>query len=182
MRVVSNRVSIESEGSFTGPLARKRRRSALRALTLVGILSSGCSALDPSPASTATPAPNSFTAVYRTTIAQTCANDYCHENGVGIRYSALDMSSQVYAYWNLVGQPCMGPSCSEMGTRVIPGQPDQSMLYLKVSQTSPPCGSQMPADPMTLTASGTSVFSGTALPDDQQQLIHDWILDGAKNN
>jgi len=76
----------------------------------------------------------------------------------------------------------MGPSCSEMGTRVIPGQPDQSILYLKISQTQPPCGVQMPADPAALSAMATAVFSGTALPDDQQQLIHDWILDGAQNN
>ncbi|HVZ86112.1 MAG TPA: hypothetical protein VHG72_04040 [Polyangia bacterium] len=154
----------------------------LHALTLVGLFTSGCSALDPAPASTAPPAAHSFTEVYRTVLAQTCSNDYCHYNGIGIRYGALDMSSQVYAYWSLVGQPCMGPSCSEMGTRVIPGQPDQSILYLKVTQTMPPCGSQMPADPAVLTATGNSVFSGTALPDDQQQLIHDWILDGAQNN
>jgi hypothetical protein len=154
----------------------------LRAVTLVWLLASGCSALDPSPASNTSPAPNSFTEVYRTIIAPTCTNDYCHYNGVGIRYSALDMSSQVYAYQSLVGQPCMGPSCSEMGTRVIPGQPDQSILYLKVSQAMPPCGSQMPADPVALTATGASVFSGTALPTDQQQLIHDWILGGAQNN
>ncbi len=164
------------------PVVSKRGCPALRALTLAGLLGSGCSALDPSSAPTAPPAPNSFTEVYRTVMVQTCTNDYCHDNGVGIRFGALDMSSQVYAYWSLVGQPCMGPSCSEMGTRVIPGQPDQSILYLKVSQSSPPCGSQMPADPATLTATGTSVFSGTALPEEQQQLIHDWILDGAQNN
>jgi hypothetical protein len=156
--------------------------AALAVLALAGLLGTACTLLEPSPAATAAPTPNSFTAVYRTIIAPTCANNYCHYNGVGIRYSALDMSSQVYAYWSLVGQPCMGPSCSEMGTRVIPGQPDQSILYLKVSQTMPPCGSQMPADPDALTATGTSVFSGTALPDDQQQLIHDWIRDGAQNN
>ena len=160
----------------------KMRRATLQIATLALLLGSGCSALDPSPASTSHPAPNSFTDVYRTIIAPTCSNDYCHYNGVGIRYSALDMSSQVYAYWSLVGQPCMGPSCSEMGTRVIPGDPNDSILYLKVSETMPPCGSQMPADPGVLTSQGTSVFSGTALPDDQQQLIHDWIQAGAQNN
>jgi predicted CxxxxCH...CXXCH cytochrome family protein len=164
------------------PALSKMWRTVLHAVTLGWVLNAGCSALDPSPASTTPPAPNSFTEVYRTIIASTCTNNYCHYNGVGIRYGALDMSAPVYAYWSLVGQPCMGPSCSEMGTRVIPGQPDQSILYLKVSQTQPPCGSQMPADPVALTATGTSVFSGTALPDDQQQLIHDWILDGAQNN
>jgi hypothetical protein len=29
---------------------------------------------------------------------------------------------------------------------------------------------------------GTSEFSGTPLPDDQQQLIADWIANGAKDD
>jgi hypothetical protein len=164
------------------PAVSRRGGFVLRALTVAGLFGAACSAVDPAPASTATPTPNSFTEVYQKVIARTCTNDYCHYNGVGIRYSALDMSSPVYAYWSLVGQPCMGASCSEMGTRVIPGDPNDSILYLKVSRTMPPCGSQMPADPVALTATGTSVFSGTALPDDQQQLIYAWILDGAQNN
>lgn len=153
------------------------------ALSAGGVLSSGCNALDEITAGrTIASGPNSFTEVYAKVIQPTCASSFCHYNGVGIRYSALDMSSQVYAYWSLVGQPCAGPSCSQNGTRVIPGNPDASIMYLKVSQTMPPCGSRMPADPAVLTAQGTSVFSGTALPDDQQQLIHDWIQAGAQNN
>ncbi|HVZ87916.1 MAG TPA: hypothetical protein VHG72_13160 [Polyangia bacterium] len=154
-------------------------RTLLGAFLGAIILGAGCSALD---RSNNPPPAHSFTAVYTQIIRPTCSNDFCHYNGVGIRYSALDMSSQVYAYWGLVGQPCSGPSCSEMGTRVIPGQPQNSILYLKVSETMPPCGSQMPADPVALTASGTSVFSGNALPDDQQQLIYDWIEEGAQND
>jgi hypothetical protein len=143
------------------------------------VLASGCGAFEPS---TGPASPNSFTAVYEKVIRPTCSSDFCHYNGVGIRYSALDMSSQVFAYWSLVGQPCMGPSCSEMGMRVVPGRPEASILYLKVSETMPPCGSQMPADPVALTAMGTSVFSGTALPDDELALIKAWILEGAHDN
>jgi hypothetical protein len=152
----------------------------LFALLAVGV---GCSSLDDITGSAAVPpAADSFTQVYAQIIRPTCSSDFCHYNGVGVRYSALDMNSQVYAYWNLVGQPCAGPSCYEMGTRVVPGHPESSIMYLKVSETMPPCGSQMPADPVTLTAQGTSVFSGTPLAADQQQLIHDWILAGAQNN
>jgi hypothetical protein len=156
-------------------------RAPARALLLAAwsALGVGCAALEPS---AGPPSPNSFTAVYAQIIAPTCSSDFCHYNGVGIRYSALDMSSQVSAYWSLVGQPCMGPACSEMGTRVIPGHPEASILYLKVSEPMPPCGSQMPADPVALTAMGTSVFSGSALPADQLQLIQSWILEGAQNN
>jgi hypothetical protein len=69
-----------------------------------------------------------------------------------------------------------------MGTRVVPGDPSQSILYLKVSQTTAPCGARMPADQMSLLTKGTSEFSGTPLPDDQQQLIADWIANGAKDD
>ena len=132
--------------------------------------------------SNAAPSPNSFTKVYAEIIQPTCSNDFCHYNGVGIRFSALDMSSQVRAYWSLVGQPCNGASCFQIGTRVVPGQPDTSIMYLKVSEPTPPCGSQMPADPQTLLTTGTAVFSGTALTADQLQLLHDWIQEGAQNN
>lgn len=128
------------------------------------------------------PAANSFTEVYAKVIQPSCTSDFCHYNGVGDRYSALDMSSQVIAYWSLVDQPCAGPSCSDMGARVLPGQPNASILYLKVSQTMPPCGTQMPADTATLVSTGNSVFSGTPLTQDQQKLIYNWIAEGAPNN
>jgi hypothetical protein len=92
------------------------------------------------------------------------------------------MSSQVVAYWGLVDQPLAGPSCAQMGTRVIPFDPEASVMYLKVSQTMPPCGSQMPADPTTLLTKGSAVFVGPALSSDEQQLIYNWIKDGAQDN
>jgi hypothetical protein len=140
----------------------------------VGVLTFGCSSPPP--------AANSFTDVYTRVIRPSCRSDYCHYAGVGIRYSALDLSTQVTAYWSLVDQPCMGPSCSQMGTRVIPGDPEESILYQKVSESMPSCGAQMPADPVVLEMTGTSTFSGTPLPQDQQQLIYNWILQGAPNN
>jgi len=131
---------------------------------------------------THTATPKSFTLLYDTVLRPSCSNDYCHYSGVGVRYSALDMSSRSYAYWSLVDQPAAGPGCSRMGTRVVPGDRDHSLLYLKVSQTMPPCGARMPANPTTLLTKGTAEFSGTALPEDQQQLISDWIANGAQND
>jgi hypothetical protein len=138
------------------------------------VLSVGCSS--------ATSPPNSFNEVYAKVIAPSCTSDYCHYAGVGIRYSALDMSSRVVAYWSLVDQPLTGPSCALMGTRVVPYQPTASLLYLKVSDAMPPCGSRMPADPVELLIHGSAVFSGNALSPDQVQLIYDWIANGAQNN
>ncbi|MGD0673876.1 MAG: hypothetical protein ABSC94_00565 [Polyangiaceae bacterium] len=149
-------------------------RSVFTLSVPVAMLGFGCSSPPP--------AANSFTEVYAKVIAPTCSTDFCHYSGVGIRYGALDLSSQVTAYYSLVGQPCAGASCSEMGTRVVPGDPGNSIMYLKVSKAMPPCGSQMPADEATLRASGTSTFSGTPLSSDQQQLIYNWIADGAQNN
>jgi hypothetical protein len=40
----------------------------------------------------------------------------------------------------------------------------------------------MPANPTTLLTKGTAEFSGTPLPDDQQQLIAEWIANGAKDD
>jgi predicted CxxxxCH...CXXCH cytochrome family protein len=153
---------------------RRTVLEAVCALLASAILALGCS----SPA----PPPNSFSEVYAKVIAPTCSNDYCHFNGVSIRYSALDMSSRVIAYWNLVDQPLTGPSCALMGRRVVPFQPDASFMYQKVSKTMPPCGAQMPAETVELLTKGSAVFSGNALTSDQLQLIFNWIAEGAQNN
>ena len=140
------------------------------------VVSFGCSSGEPSSA-------NSFTKVYAEVIRPQCNNDFCHFNGVSIRYSALDLSSKVRAYSSLVGLPCMGPACSQSGMRVVPGQPGQSIMYQKLLP-SPPCGIQMPADSTTFSTNGTSElkFSGPALSADQLQLVHDWIQQGAQYN
>src|SRR4051812_34793399 len=160
------------------------KRGLMLALAVTTALAAGCGSdlggVFVMPVKTATP--KSFTLLYNTALRPSCSNDYCHYSGVGVRYSALDMSSRSYAYWSLVDQPAAGPGCSRMGTRVVPGDLDHSLLYLKVSQTMPPCGARMPATPTTLLTKGTAEFSGTPLPEDQQQLIADWIANGAMDD
>ncbi len=51
---------------------------------------------------------------------------------------------------------------------VVPGQPCASALYLKLT-ASPPIGSRMP-------------LSGRFLTNQQLQLVHDWIAEGANDN
>jgi hypothetical protein len=155
------------------------RRTLLRAVFALSALAScslGCGSNTSSSA-------NSFTKVYEEVIQPQCANDFCHYNGASIRYSALDLSSKVRAYWSLVDLPCMGPACSQSGMRVAPWQPDHSIFYLKLLP-SPPCGIQMPADSTGFYTNGTSdlKFSGKALSTDAQQLIYNWILEGAPYN
>ena len=155
------------------------------AFSVSAALSLGCG-------SSAPPAANSFTKVYTEVIQPTCANDYCHYYGVAGANaltpgnSGLDMSSKVRAYWGLFDRPCIGTSCNQLGKRVVPGDPDSSMLFLKVQDPAPapvPCGSEMPADINTFLTSGTVFFiTGTALPQEKQDLIKNWIQDGAQNN
>ena len=151
------------------------------------------------------PAANSFTKVYAKTIQPKCSNDYCHYNGANRPFSALDLSSKVRAYSSLVGMPCMG-LCIQRGTRVVSGDPEKSVFYLKLLDQMPSgtarCGIQMPADMTTFRTNGLSVLrflgcqdagedageSATAcrppgtLPAEEQQRIFDWIQEGAKNN
>jgi hypothetical protein len=89
----------------------------------------------------AAPTPASFTEVYTTILQPTCSP--CHTpGGVG---SFQDFSSQSSAYTALVGVKASGPSCgSSNETRVVPGNASQSLLFQKVSEAPPPCGSQMP--------------------------------------
>src|SRR5260370_16471409 len=115
------------------------RRAVLGAVC--GLCASACVGLV---LSSAPPTANSFTPVYATIIAPTCSSAFCHNNGVSLRYGGLDMSSRGIAYWSLVDQPLVGPSCALMGTRVVPFHPGATIMYQKVSHAMPPCRSQMP--------------------------------------
>ena len=76
----------------------------------------------------------------------------------------LDLSAGV-ARGNLVNVPsALNPAF----IRVVPGNADQSLLYLKVSQSNPPVGAQMPPQ--------------NPLPLEEQQKIRDWINQGALDN
>lgn len=165
--------------------------AAVFALSASALFSFGCG-------SGAPPSANSFTKVYAETIQPRCSNEFCHYNGVDIRFSALDLSSQVRAYNSLVGLPCMGPNCQQTGMRVVPGQPEASVMYQKLlDQDQLPaeiarCGIQMPADttnystnladPSILAQTSTLKFSGPSLPAPELQRIHDWIQEGAQDN
>jgi hypothetical protein len=81
-----------------------------------------------------------FSAVYGEILLPVCAGLFCHgasETG------NLPMVTADMAYAALVNVPAHGPNCGDAGLlRVAPGDPDASLLYLKV--TNPPCGLKMP--------------------------------------
>jgi len=118
-----------------------------------------------------------FKNVYQSIIAKSCIQSQCHGS---TQQGLLFMGAQAEAYKNLVGIMAQGvctdpmnmsPTCAcgmSGKTRVVAGQPDQSLLVEKVGG-NPKCGDRMPP-------------TGDVLRDDQQKLIKDWISAGAKND
>jgi hypothetical protein len=94
-----------------------------------------------------------------------CKNGGCHGSGLaGVNFATKDG-----AWESLVGMPA-NPKymCSQLGKeRVVPGEPDNSLLYLKLDINAP-CGQQMPP--------------GGALTDAAISRVRDWIMLGAKND
>lgn len=90
--------------------------------------------------------PATFTRIYAL-LRQRCRS--CHQPGA--TYS-LDFSTKQIAYDELVGGPNMGAAefivCSGFGyRRVVPGDPDASLLVQKLEATQP-CGDRMPPGAM----------------------------------
>ncbi len=110
-----------------------------------------------------------FAEVYTMILDASCVNSTCHFIQAGPAQGDLDMSSQTVAYAALVNVPATTPPgetppCT--GDRVVPGSPSTSLMYLKVSEASPPCGVHMPLTGMALTAQEIG-------------LIQTWIAEGA---
>jgi len=114
------------------------------------------------------PANGTFGAIYQQLIVgQACNTIFCHGGSAG----NLLMSSAAQAYSNLVNAPASGVSCSGSGLkRVLPNQPDSSLLLDKISHATPACG--------TVMRPGTVVTVPQSLIDQ----VRAWILAGARNN
>lgn len=118
------------------------------------------------------PGSATFSAIYaEIMVAKGCTGSpLCHAGPGG----GLTLSQRAAAYTGLVDVAAMGvtltpPHCRDSGLkRVVPGAPEQSLLFLKVSG-SPPCGQAMPPNPPLLD------------PADVQR-IRDWIMAGAPND
>jgi hypothetical protein len=96
--------------------------------------------------------------------------NFCHsmpptDKGNGMLHMG---DSQAMAYDALVGKNSQSTRCMNRPL-VVAGQPDMSLLYLKVSLPAPPCGSRMP-------------LGGTPFNDMQIGMIRSWIAAGAMND
>jgi hypothetical protein len=109
-----------------------------------------------------------FTTIYTGVMSTRCAIPGCHVPPTPT--GALDLSTQALAFQNLVGVDAMGPACGITDfVRVVPGDAEMSLLFLKVSETPPPCGARMP-------------LTGAPLSAEEQALVAAWINAGAQNN
>ena len=126
-----------------------------------------------------TPAPldPTFTNIVDT-IFPGCAGPTCHSSVAGGNLMLFGDKAAVHAALlldamgrNLPPDP-MKTNCMEtmpLLKRVVPGMPDQSLLYLKVQlMMAPPCGVRMP--------------TGGMLGEPQVELIRAWIMAGANND
>lgn len=86
--------------------------------------------------------------LHRNVIVPNCAIGGCHRpDGHGVVSAGLDLSEIASAYDALVEAPAdetVG-ECRGMGrVRLIPGDPEGSLLYEKLTMTEPSCGDPMP--------------------------------------
>jgi hypothetical protein len=106
-----------------------------------------------------------LSAIYREIFRPTCAAVFCHKDS----RLGFDASSIERSYETLVNVMTETDQCGPTGlVRVVPGQPSQSLLYLKL--TEPPCGRRMPL-----------LFDPNLDPRELEQ-IRSWIESGAPAN
>jgi hypothetical protein len=144
-------------------------RTAVTALALLVPAASACSGGSGSPDARPVDAgATTFSAIYNDIIQGSCAQPFCH---LGIT-TTMPLPDQATAYMQLVNTPASGPYCMGVGTRVVPGHPETSIMYEKIERPAPMglCGGSMPG-------SGRPALAASDI-----QRIREWILMGAKND
>jgi mono/diheme cytochrome c family protein len=118
-------------------------------VTMVTLLAAGCA-----------PAPT-LKVVQSEVFAASCNFSSCHRaaGAGGLNLEAPTAAKLVNV--KAVGAPSL--------VLVVPGQPEASYLYLKLTQATPAAGAQMPSN-------------GDALSAERLALVHDWIAAGAKDD
>ena len=106
-----------------------------------------------------------FAEVYQILELQGCTAGYCHGAGQG----GLTMTDAATSYMNLVGVDATTSVCG-LQQRVVPGDPDQSIMWRRVRPLAMDMGMAC-ADKMPQGTDG--------LPDAEAQVVYDWIAGGA---
>ncbi|HEY3227401.1 MAG TPA: Ig-like domain-containing protein [Planctomycetota bacterium] len=116
----------------------------------------------------------SFSANVRSVVTSLCVA--CHQPGgqatqapdfINMNYTTDALN---YTSWVNAASQCAGVAgTAQWGTRVVPGDASTSFLWNKISEPTPACGVRMP-------------FGQTPLSAGNQDIIFDWIEEGALNN
>ena len=117
-------------------------------------------------------APGSFQFVYNIALRDLCTT--CH-SAMGL-FSSPDLSSAAKAYDSLVNKDAtmmMPGQCGGKGKLITPGNCETSILYSKLSQTTPICGRHMPL---------SSDAMPTFVPKEGLDALCKWIKEGAKKD
>ncbi|MDX1582970.1 MAG: hypothetical protein R3338_05145 [Thermoanaerobaculia bacterium] len=104
-----------------------------------------------------------FSRVQNEVFTPSCAFSGCH--GAAAPQAGMELTEGV-AYSNIVNVPSTEVPQFD---RVEPGRPEQSYLYLKITGSDQIIGSRMP-------------LGQPELPEDEVELVRDWIARGAPND
>jgi outer membrane protein assembly factor BamB len=126
----------------------------------------------PATAPTFVPGSATWSAVFQEVIVNNGCNggSTCHASTSG---GNLVMQTKADSYAALINIAAMGnsgtPTCAASGLRrVVPSEPDNSLLVTKLEQAMPACGARMPP--------------GAALKPEQIKQVRDWVAAGAKDD
>jgi hypothetical protein len=115
------------------------------------------------------PGSATWSAVFQEVIVNNGCNggSTCHASASG---GNLVMQTKADSYSALVNIAAMGASgcATSMLKRVVPSDPDNSLLVNKLEQAMPACGARMPP--------------GAALKPEQIKQVRDWVAAGAKDD
>ncbi len=107
---------------------------------------------------------NTFLGLHTYVFNPSCNQPACHDGTF-----EPDFRTVQSAYNTLVLHPVKKNfPVDPVSYRVTPGDPQQSMMYRRITEHNPPNFERMPS-------------SGNPLPDNLVQLIENWILDGARD-
>jgi outer membrane protein assembly factor BamB len=88
--------------------------------------------------------PNAFSAIYTQVMAQRCAGSVCHSGASTGGSLNLQAGTSSAVRSSILKQTASGSECASSGlSLVVPGNPDMSLLYRKLTDM-PSCGSRMP--------------------------------------
>jgi hypothetical protein len=150
-----------------------------------------------------------FTNINNQVLQVSCTTTSCHYSGATPAVGLLDLKTAPYLALlgpNGTGAPAVNPECYPYTypnmVLVKPGEPSESLMYLKVSgegagapnciqgpsgctpcDQPPVCGQPACGNANSCCPYGQEMpYSTCPLPTSSIQLIHDWIAAGAANN